>query len=155
MNSNAPEFATKVNKTNIGSSGILMEEGKVLLGKRVDDDPSFPGFWCSPGGGIEFQEGIECACVREFREEVGLDVRVIGRSFFIGERITAEKHTILFFNHVARAYDADYTIQPKALDGFSEVGWFTPDECRAMFKEYKITPLTHQALEHYFRAWGW
>ena len=54
------------------SGGILVnEKNKVLLQKRADFKS-----WGLPGGAIEFGETAMDACVREFKEEAGLDVKV-------------------------------------------------------------------------------
>ena len=44
---------------------------KVLITRRTDN-----GCWCLPGGRMEPGESAEEACIREVKEETGLDVRV-------------------------------------------------------------------------------
>jgi 8-oxo-dGTP pyrophosphatase MutT (NUDIX family) len=46
--------------------------GRVLLQQRSDN-----GFWNLPGGGLELGESVAEACVREVREETGLEVEVV------------------------------------------------------------------------------
>ena len=53
-----------------GVAVILIEEGKLLLGKRKD------GGWCIPCGHVEWDESIEEAAIREFEEETGLKVEL-------------------------------------------------------------------------------
>lgn len=60
---------------NFGASGILIRNGRVLLGKRNADDVALPNFWCSPGGGLEIGEIPQTCLIREFVEEVGMVVR--------------------------------------------------------------------------------
>ncbi|MFK7820152.1 MAG: NUDIX domain-containing protein [Planctomycetaceae bacterium] len=57
----------------IGVAVVLMEDGKVLLGRRSADS-SFGGRWCIPCGHVEWDEDIRVAAVREFEEETGLVV---------------------------------------------------------------------------------
>lgn len=53
--------------------GILAnEDNEILLQKHSDFNE-----WGLPGGAIEFGETAEEACVREFKEEIGIDVKVI------------------------------------------------------------------------------
>ncbi len=46
-------------------------------------------YWLLPGGGVEFSESMECALMREFREELHLDVRP-GDIAFISDSINPE-----------------------------------------------------------------
>lgn len=126
------------------ATGILIRKGAVLLGKRVVDDPSYPGMWCTPGGGVEFGETIEEALKREFVEEVGLKVvpqypipRIIERYDPI--RMT---HTIGFFYRVSLAcQDIE---EPR--DGLSELKSCGKSEIEDMWLSGKITPLTGLGL---------
>jgi len=45
---------------------------KVLLTRRADN-----GSWCLPGGHMEPGESVQEACLRECREETGLEVRLV------------------------------------------------------------------------------
>jgi 8-oxo-dGTP pyrophosphatase MutT (NUDIX family) len=54
--------------------GIVFDEEKLLLAKRKDVP-----VWVLPGGGVDPGELPEEAIIREFREEVSLDVEVIRR----------------------------------------------------------------------------
>jgi 8-oxo-dGTP diphosphatase len=56
-------------------AGILIKDGKVLLGQRPEHK-SLPGLWEFPGGKIELGESPEAALQRELQEELGLDVDV-------------------------------------------------------------------------------
>lgn len=53
------------------SAFVRDAQGRVLLHRRADN-----GFWALPGGGVELGESVIEACVREVREETGLEVRV-------------------------------------------------------------------------------
>jgi 8-oxo-dGTP diphosphatase len=54
---------------------IECPDGKLLLTKRKGDP--FSGFWCLAGGKVEADETLEEACIRETKEETGLDVDII------------------------------------------------------------------------------
>ncbi|MDR0319000.1 MAG: NUDIX hydrolase [Nitrososphaerota archaeon] len=54
---------------------ILHSQDKVLLIKR--DTLPFRGFWALPGGRLDVGEVVEQTCVREVKEETGLDVEIV------------------------------------------------------------------------------
>ncbi len=55
------------------ATGVFLHNGKVLIQKRKPDDV-WPGLWEFPGGTIEEGETPEQALVREYQEEVELDI---------------------------------------------------------------------------------
>jgi len=55
-------------------TGILIEEGKILLVKQVVSNERA---WSLPGGRVEKGETIEDAMLREMEEETGLDTKII------------------------------------------------------------------------------
>ncbi|MEZ0373469.1 MAG: NUDIX hydrolase [Candidatus Sericytochromatia bacterium] len=57
---------------------LIIREGRVLMLQR-GEEISLPGHWCLPGGRIDLDESPEAACVREVKEETGLEIRVIRR----------------------------------------------------------------------------
>lgn len=65
----------------VGAIGVVRKGKKILMGKRVKEDPAKTKYGF-PGGKVEAGESLEVALVRELREEVGLDVEA-------GEIITA------------------------------------------------------------------
>ncbi len=58
---------------SVGSAAILFDDAgeKLFLTRRSDN-----GLWCLPGGGMEPGEDLAETCVREMKEETGLDVQV-------------------------------------------------------------------------------
>ncbi len=58
----------------VGVMGILIRDGKVLLGKRRRGN--FKGQWCFPGGHVEWDEDVYEAARREFVEETGLNINI-------------------------------------------------------------------------------
>ena len=56
------------------ASGILIENGKILLIKRIKDNNEY---YVIPGGGIEANENIIDATKRELKEEANIDVKLI------------------------------------------------------------------------------
>ncbi len=55
-------------------AGLLFDEDKFLIGQRLDDNPSFGGYWELPGGKIDEGETSYDAILREWKEELDIDV---------------------------------------------------------------------------------
>jgi mutator protein MutT len=55
---------------------IQNAKGEVLIVQRAKDD-THPGMWELPGGGVDLGESPMTAVIREAKEEVALDVRVL------------------------------------------------------------------------------
>lgn len=58
----------------LATDGVVFVDGEVVLLERTH--PPFEGHWVLPGGMVERGETAAEACVREVREEVGLEVTV-------------------------------------------------------------------------------
>jgi len=68
------------------ATGVLFHGGRLLIQKRKPNDV-WPGLWEFPGGGIEDGETPEQALVREYQEEVELDI------------IPSEKLTVIKYSY--------------------------------------------------------
>ncbi|WP_017186257.1 NUDIX hydrolase [Alkalibacillus haloalkaliphilus] len=64
-------FKTKEGIFNYRVAGVLIHNGCVLLHKDKEDD-----FWALPGGRVEVTEEASKAVVREFKEEIDVDLLV-------------------------------------------------------------------------------
>ncbi len=60
----------------IAVSAFIVNQNKILLLKRSDDESFLPGKWEVPGGGVDVGETIEQGVRREVKEEAGIDVAV-------------------------------------------------------------------------------
>ncbi|GIJ67012.1 NUDIX domain-containing protein [Virgisporangium ochraceum] len=60
------------------ATGILVADGRVLLGLRSRDRANYPGRWDLPGGHVEPGESPRDAARRELREEIGVDADLAG-----------------------------------------------------------------------------
>jgi 8-oxo-dGTP diphosphatase len=58
-------------------SGVLINDGAVLVEKRRADDDADPGLVLLPGGHVEMGESLNRALMREMREELGIRVEKI------------------------------------------------------------------------------
>ncbi|MFF7730736.1 NUDIX domain-containing protein [Streptomyces sp. NPDC008001] len=66
--------APEPNRLVVAASAVVTDgEGRILMQRRADS-----GLWALPGGGMEMDESLVGAAVREVREETGLEVEVTG-----------------------------------------------------------------------------
>ena len=59
------------------SAAIIIRDQKVLMARRAEGE-SLAGFWEFPGGKREADETIGDCLIREIREELALNIKVLG-----------------------------------------------------------------------------
>ncbi|MBE6784047.1 MAG: NUDIX domain-containing protein [Ruminococcaceae bacterium] len=67
-------------KVRIAARGIIVEDNKILLTHELNT-----GVFMSPGGGLEENETLEECCIREIREESGIEAKPIRQFLRINE----------------------------------------------------------------------
>jgi ADP-ribose pyrophosphatase YjhB (NUDIX family) len=118
-------------KIRIGWSAVIFDDTreKVLLTRRADN-----GQWCLPGGGMEAGESASEACLREVKEETGLDVeikRLVGvysNPNFLGEYADGKKIHIVTMNFEAIRTNGVLTLN----DEVTEFGYFSAPEIASL-----------------------
>ncbi|WP_433828401.1 NUDIX hydrolase [Actinoplanes sp. CA-015351] len=103
-------------------------EGRVLL-TRGSGASAFPGVWSLPGGGIDHGEHPDDTVVREFAEESGLSVRVVGVRSATADLARLPDDSIEHTDRII--YDVEVTggeLRPEA-DGTSDLAaWMSPED---------------------------
>lgn len=64
----------------VSARAIILRDDKILVFKRKRFDVEEGGFleyYSIPGGGVEMGESVEDACVRELKEEMGIDIKLL------------------------------------------------------------------------------
>lgn len=108
---------------------LIVKDGKFLIQKRNDPHrPKFHGKWEFPGGGIDSQETMEEALVREVREETGYTVKVSSRIEYIhqaGGSSPSSSYRVFIFPHLCEIESGVETLSElEAL----ELRWVTLEE---------------------------
>ena len=59
-----------------GCGGMILKDNKVLLILRKNNN-EYNGIWSNPGGKVEENETVEEAVIRELKEELGIEVKIV------------------------------------------------------------------------------
>lgn len=101
---------------------VIIRGNQVLLIRRANP----PEGWALPGGFIDYGESAEAAAVREAREEIGLDVKLIR---LVG--VYSDPSRDPRFHTLSVVFLAEASGQPRPGDDAAEVGWFPLDHLPA------------------------
>jgi ADP-ribose pyrophosphatase YjhB (NUDIX family) len=103
---------------------ILNKEGKILLGKRSNKTRNERGAWEAPGGAVEFGERRIDAIKREMKEELGVDIHIVGVLHTADEIIKKDKQHWIPTTYIARIKDHQVPkiMEPVKCDA---IGWFS------------------------------
>lgn len=101
------------------------ERTAILITKRSDN-----ALWCLPGGGMDPGESIQEACLREVKEETGLDIK-LERLFAVystPNRVTKYEDGNIV-QHVTLCFDATLLTETVTISAeVSEVYWVRADQ---------------------------
>lgn len=122
--------------------GILINPtGEVLMAQRPDGKP-YAGYWEFPGGKVETGEEILAALVREFREELGIEINPTHTQAWCGvTHVYPHAHVRLHF-YLCRVWQGE----PRGLEG-QQLAWQDKD-----IQVQPILPATIPLLESLFRV---
>ena len=110
-----------------GCSAVIFDRRRerILLTRRTDN-----GLWCLPGGGADPGEDVAETCLREIREETGLEARIVR---LVG--VYSSPHRIIEYQDGNRFQIIGLSFEVEVIGGaltlneeVSEFGYFTPAE---------------------------
>ncbi|NBQ16864.1 NUDIX domain-containing protein [bacterium] len=135
------------------SAIILRKDQKVLLIKRATNLVS-GGFYAFPGGGVDGQESITSATVREAYEEIGIKVLQENLRFVNVLHVKTDlNHEFLnFFFEVTQWEKEPQNKEPDKCDGFS---WFDLNNLPDTILPSHKYVLEMMAQGIYFGEFGW
>jgi len=129
--------------TTVGALVINPSSGRVLIVKTT----KWQGAWGVPGGKVEWGETLESALIREFREEVGLELTQVRFSLLqeavLDPQFVREAHFIMVNYY---AFSASETVTPN--EEIEEWAWVTPQ----MAIEYPLNTYTRVLIEDYLQT---
>ena len=116
-----------------GIVAVVRQGERVLVIQRGQDVPG-PGYWALPSGKVEPGEAQDMTVVREVREEVGLEVRPIGK---VWECVaTTGSHLLHWW--LAEMIGGELRLDPREV---SDARWVTPEEYCAFDKTFETDRL--------------
>ncbi len=132
-------MSTQYPLTTVGAL-VTGPDDKIL----ITETTKWRGTWGVPGGKVDWGETLEQALLREFREEVGLDLYQV-RFALLQEAVNDPQfihsaHFILV-NYYARSQN--HTITPN--EEIVRWAWVSPDEAL----HYPLNSYTRILVEHY------
>jgi A/G-specific adenine glycosylase len=104
------------------TAGVLECDGKVLIARRPEGE-LLGGLWEFPGGKCESEETLEDCLLREWREELGMDI-------YMGEALGVFSHAYTHFRVTVHAFKCLASGEEPEAHEHSELRWVKPDELK-------------------------
>lgn len=107
---------------------LIVADGRVLLGHRSKDRPTYPDVWDLFGGHVEKGETVEDTLARELDEELAITPTAFERFTELAEPEAGPYGRKRYTIFKVTAWEGS---GPRLTgDEHTEIAWFTPDEAR-------------------------
>ena len=114
-------------KTAMRVAGIWIAERQILLESLVELD-----LWGIPGGTLEPEETIEAGCIREYKEEIGIDIQchslaIVHENFWDDDDVPIREYGF-YFIVAAKEPSIVAPLPVESLEGGMKFRWFPLDD---------------------------
>jgi A/G-specific adenine glycosylase len=116
--------------------GVIQDNNRILITRRAPEG-LLGGLWEFPGGKLKEGEDSSAACLREVKEETGLDVEVV-------EHVALVDHAYTHFKVKLDVFRCNYRGGDVVLDGPVDYKWVTLEE----IDKHPIPGASHKILSH-------
>ncbi|MDP8917798.1 MAG: NUDIX hydrolase [Pseudomonadota bacterium] len=128
----------------LAASVAVLREGRILLAMR--GKPPSEGLFSLPGGKVEIGETLGEAALRELREEVGVEAKLIGLiapvEFIERDEKGHIRHHVVIAAHAARWVSGEPQTGPEA----KEIRWVTERDIADLPMTAGLTGILEQAF---------
>lgn len=119
----------------VGAAAIIENsKGEILLGKRVKNHIFYPDTWGLPGGLLDYKEKSNQTVIREVKEEIGVDMKIIKKSNNVYENLPNKEFNFQTITFIYYGKIISGTPNPK--DETSEIKWFKPNNIKNLKLAY-------------------
>jgi 8-oxo-dGTP pyrophosphatase MutT (NUDIX family) len=123
---------TNIVKTTMRVAGIWIAKEHILLESLIELDR-----WGIPGGGLEPDETVEAGCIREYQEEIGIEMRcksmaIIHEHFWIDTHETSIREYGFYFIVEPTDSTIDAPLPIESLEGGMKFRWFPIDALKSL-----------------------
>ncbi len=111
----------------ISAAGIVLHDNRILLVRYNIPDGS--SILVGPGGGVEIEEDMQQALVREVLEETGLEVKP-GKMLFV-EDLLSQKYRMIKIWFLCSVVGGQLSkTQEASIEGIVDVNWYSKDQLK-------------------------
>ncbi|MCG8338229.1 MAG: A/G-specific adenine glycosylase [Proteobacteria bacterium] len=114
--------------------GVVIKDKKLLITRRAEKG-LLGGLWEFPGGKLENNEEPNKACIREIKEETGLDVTTV-------EHLATVKHAYSHFKIKMDVFICDFVSGEVELSGPTDHRWIAPE----LIDKYAFPKANHKFI---------
>lgn len=137
----ATATADRIDQLSVGVA--IVDQGKILLVTRAEEEDVYPGHVELPGGGVDPGEDLLEAVEREMQEETGLTLRCIDAYLSSFDYTLSDGRTVRQFNFLVSPETLDVRLNPAEHSAFH---WWDRTDA-SYLQSVHVTPLMKQCIE--------